>query len=383
MATNNIYRQKNAKSWVIRWRDNQGIRKSKTFNDKKYGNRTNAFNEANAFLKTIQADLVRGEYINPHLSKISLNDLKDQIGITKATHENHTIDTLENIYREHIGFHPIADKPIGNITANDISLLIKGLVKPNGEPYSRSLIIKVYQILRVLLREAVEMDYIKKNPADTQLAKKWIPKAIKKQKVYLDKFQVNAIYKEVQKTHPQYATAIPLLAYTGLRSGEFRALVWDDIDFKNGTVSVSKTVEEVGGKLKLKHYPKTKASVRTINLDKITLKRLKEHKGNYAQPDCELVFPDRDCNNAIRGANFKNRILHPATDNIGMERINLHTFRHTSVRLAREGGADIHAISKRLGHRTIALTSDTYSELFQDLDHKLVEGLEELQQEVI
>jgi len=42
--------------------------------------------------------------------------------------------------------------------------------------------------------------------------------------------------------------------------------------------------------------------------------------------------------------------------------INLHIFRHTSVKLARESGADLHAISKRLGHNKINTTSDTYYE---------------------
>ena len=57
--------------------------------------------------------------------------------------------------------------------------------------------------------------------------------------------------------------------------------------------------------------------------------------------------------------------------------INLHTFRHTSVKLARESGADLHAISKRLGHSKINTTSDTYSELFENIDSELVDNLDE------
>ena len=57
--------------------------------------------------------------------------------------------------------------------------------------------------------------------------------------------------------------------------------------------------------------------------------------------------------------------------------INLHTFRHTSVRLARESGADLQAISKRLGHKNISMTADKYSELFENIDSELVERLDE------
>ena len=62
---------------------------------------------------------------------------------------------------------------------------------------------------------------------------------------------------------------------------------------------------------------------------------------------------------------------------------NLHTFRHTSVFLARQSGADVLSISKRLGHASISITADTYSALFKETDLELVLGLEKLQQEVI
>ena len=58
-------------------------------------------------------------------------------------------------------------------------------------------------------------------------------------------------------------------------------------------------------------------------------------------------------------------------------KINIHSFRHTSVRLALESGAQIQAISKRLGHASVSLTIDTYSELFDTVEEQLVERLDE------
>ena len=63
--------------------------------------------------------------------------------------------------------------------------------------------------------------------------------------------------------------------------------------------------------------------------------------------------------------------------------INLHTFIHTSVFLARQLRANVLSISKRLGHASISITADTYSALFEETDLELVLGLEKLQQEVI
>jgi len=89
------------------------------------------------------------------------------------------------------------------------------------------------------------------------------------------------------------------------------------------------------------------------------------------------VFPNRDCNQPITGRNFKHRVLKPALEELEMDMdINLHTFRHTSVFLARQSGADVLSISKRLGQASISITADTYSALFK-------ETVEKLQQEVI
>ena len=65
------------------------------------------------------------------------------------------------------------------------------------------------------------------------------------------------------------------------------------------------------------------------------------------------------------------------------EDVDLHTFRHTSVYLARLGGADLLSISKRLGHKNISITADHYSDLFEETDKEVAQGLEKLQKGVI
>ena len=130
--------------------------------------------------------------------------------------------------------------------------------------------------------------------------------------------------------------------------------------------------------------PKTDSSNRTIQIDSITLNKLREHKEKFYQGICPYVFPNRSCNLPITGRNFKHSVLKPALEELEMDMdINLHTFRHTSVFLARQSGADVLSISKRLGHASISITADTYSALFEETDLELVQGLEKLQQEVI
>jgi len=380
---NNVYRQSQSQCWVIQWKDPKGNKKAKSFSDKKLGGRVKALEQAEATLKKIQYELIKGSYIDPQRNKISLEDFKEDFGIVSLKQKQSTKNLREDIWTNYIAPYDIASKPIGVIRGNDIAQHIKSLRKPNGDSYSHSTIVKVVEVFRVLFDKALDEDYITgKNPATSRSVLDWVPKQEKPKHIYLTLFEVNAIYNEIKKTHPEYAVAIPLLAMTGLRSGEFRALTYDDIDFNKGTISVNKSISD-NNDMKISE-PKTDSSVREIQIDNITLKRLREHKDKYKREECNFLFPNRDCNNAIMGRNFKNRILKPAIKELDMDNdINLHTFRHTSVYLAFLSGADIYSISKRLGHKDIGLTSNTYSDLFKEIDTKLVEGLEKLQQEVI
>src|SRR6056300_360768 len=175
---NNIYRVHNASSWVVRWRVN-GVKKSKSFSDKKFGGRAKAYEQAEAFLKITEAQVLQGDYFDPHRNKISLNDFKHDVGLTRASHKPSTIRALEDTWNSRVAPYPIADMSIGKIKPNDIDKHIRDLRKPNGEMYSRSALDKTVEVIRVLLNSAYEMDLIKKNPAKTNLAKKSLPKKIK------------------------------------------------------------------------------------------------------------------------------------------------------------------------------------------------------------
>jgi integrase len=380
-----IHRHDKASTWIVRWRINDKA-KSKSFSDKKFGGREEAKAQAEAFEINLKADILRNEYYDPHRNKISLSDFKHEVGLTKAVHKESSKQSLEHTWESRVAPYPIADKSIASIGANDIALHLRDLRKPNGDFYSRSALNKTLEVIRVLLDQAYEMDLIKKNPAKTKLAKKHLPKSDKPKHIYLNPFQVNALSKEIEKTHPIYSAMIPLMAYTGLRSGEVRALTWEDIDFDNATLTINKSVND--NQDMVISDPKTEGSSRTIQLDSITLKRMVEHKDKLPE-DCVLVFPnmrgnqngsDVLCTNPIRARNFKRRVLQPAVKKLGLpEEVNLHTFRHTSVYLGVLSGSDILAISKRLGHKSIRITADTYSDLFKETDMELADKLAELQ----
>ena len=381
----NIIRENGVKSWTARYYDAKGNRRAKSFSDKKFGGRANSLREAENFLTITNAELLKGEHYDPSRNKISLRDFKHEVGLTNAKHKDATKRALEDAWESRVAPYPIADKSIGSINANDINRHIGNLIKPNGDKYSRSSLVKALEVIRVLLDTAYEMDLIKKNPAKTKLAHKSLPKQEKTKHIYLTEFQVSAISNEVAKGEfPEYANLFSLLAYTGLRSGEVRALHWSDVNFDKGTLSINKSIDDNATDLSVKD-PKTDKSIRTIQLSKTQLDKLKAQKEKYDRPNCEYVFPNLSCGNALRGRWLKRRVLQPALEEIGLDDIgiNLHTFRHTSVYLLVKKGAKLLAVSKRLGHASIKITADIYSELFTDVDEELAELLDELEQSTI
>src|SRR5690625_1539785 len=80
-----------------------------------------------------------------------------------------------------------------------------------------------------------------------------------------------------------------LLFMTGMRIGEASALQWDDVDFEEGTLSISKTLYYKNASNYRFTEPKTKASIRVIALDTDTLRLLRNWK-ELQQKQCKTNF---------------------------------------------------------------------------------------------
>lgn len=80
---------------------------------------------------------------------------------------------------------------------------------------------------------------------------------------------------EVAKYYNQEKyTIFRLLAYSGIRIGECLALTWHDLDYKNNTITINKTLARTDKGITIQ-TPKTKASNRVISLDVETIQILK------------------------------------------------------------------------------------------------------------
>lgn len=167
-----------------------------------------------------------------------------------------------------------------------------------------------------------------------------------------------------------------LLIYTGARKGEILALQWNDIDYKNKTLRLNKTLfqDKESGYMSL--TSKTASSRRTISLDETTVKLIKKFntEGNKGQllhlynSNEQLIFSRID-GTPYRLA-YPNDKLSEIIKNYNLHPITIHGLRHTHASLLFEAGASIKEVQERLGHSDIKMTMNIYTHVTKTIKEK-------------
>lgn len=171
-----------------------------------------------------------------------------------------------------------------------------------------------------------------------------------------------------------------LCLYTGLRLGEVCGLMWEDIDFQQGTLCVQRTLQRIAAaegqsKTKLAFLPpKSNASRRTIPLPAFVLEQLKEYRATCGK-NSVYVLHNRGKTVDPRTYQYQfQRLLKKA----GIAPANFHALRHTFATRALEKGFDVKTLSELLGHRSAAVTLERYAHSLNEHKRSRMELLSEL-----
>ncbi|OQQ91220.1 site-specific integrase [Ligilactobacillus salivarius] len=173
-------------------------------------------------------------------------------------------------------------------------------------------------------------------------------------------------------------TLFRLLAFSGMRIGECLALTWHDLDFKNNTIAINKTLATTEKGFEIQ-TPKTKASIRKISLDVETIQVLKMWQLEQRKQLLKLGINSMNKQQLIF-SNGKNSFIIVPTVRLAIKQIakkagiypiTTHGFRHTHATLLFASGMDIKQVQARLGHSNVQTTLNIYTHAIQDKQDKI------------
>ena len=242
-----------------------------------------------------------------------------------------------------------------------------------AKDYSPNYVRIIQGMLSLAFDRAIILGLAKKNPA--RMVGNIKSKKVKVDFWTLEEFQkvISLLYKGDYYEHYLFI-CFWLLFTTGLRIGEAAALQWEDIDFESGIISVTKTLYYKSMNEYTFVDPKTSASIRTVVIDKDTIRELKD----WMEVQKKVL---KDCNFVLSYSGIPTskhtlpRALEKLAGLAGVHRIKILALRHSHVALLISMGVTPLIVKDRLGHEKIQTTLGTYGHLYPNSNFEVAKML--------
>ena len=147
-------------------------------------------------------------------------------------------------------------------------------------------------------------------------------------------------------------TVVATAAFTGVREGELRGLLWEDFDGEQIRITQSvwrKHIQE----------PKTKKSAASVPIIPRLAERLELHRALMRNPTSGLVFPN-SVGKPMCMARLARDIIRPAFLKAGLQWHGWHAFRRGLATNLRRLGVPDKTIQAVLRHSNVAVTQACY-----------------------
>ena len=191
----------------------------------------------------------------------------------------------------------------------------------------------------------------------------------------LEEFQkvISLLYKGDYYEHYLFIS-FWVLFMTGMRIGEAAALLWSDIDFDTGLLSITKTMYYKSMDDFKPVEPKTQASIRTIYVDADTIRELRawQEVQKKVLKNCDYIL---SYNGIPTSKHTLPRALEKLAELAGVHRIKIHALRHSHASLLISMGENPLLIKERLGHEKIQTTLGTYGHLYPNTNLEVANKL--------
>ena len=288
--------------------------------------------------------------------------------------------------------------------------------KPGG--YSKGTIHKISNVLSSILRTATEWEVIERNPCDPVRVKAedtadkikfFTPQQTA---IFLDYIEhpftiqtrghsrvddtgkpyTVGDYTSTKELPTQLKVLFTLAIYSGLRKGEILALKWEDVDFENNTVAVTKAAAMVKGEQIVK-VPKTRNSYRVVSIPHSVTEKLRKLQleqtryrlsvGDYWQGEGWIFTQDdgRMMNYSTPYKSLQDILTHYNADKAEADKLPMipfHGLRHTTATLQIAAGTDVRTVSSIMGDRETSTTMNIYAHNLKTAEQEAVNRVEEM-----
>lgn len=324
------------------------------------------------------------------VDELVTNYLSIKVNLSKAS-----ISLYTRFWEKHIKGSWFGKMQISQVKKSDILRFYSILFKDRN--LSASSIEMCNNLLSPAFQLAVDDELLFKNPCKG-CTKEYSRKLFSKTKEPLTLAEQTQFLKFV-KSHNIYSkhyTLFALLLGTGLRISEALGLTWDDIDFKNKTISVNHQViyGKIDGKYQF-YATKTKTRKnRIVPIQQSLLQELNLHKqktffcsmssGNviggyknfvFLEVNSRSLYTECQVYRIIKRIIKANNKQAACLEQVLPEHISPHTFRHTFCTRMAENGMDIKVLQAVMGHANITMTMEVYNHVDSNRVQKEFEQL--------
>ena len=345
--------------WRVRWRDNAGRSRTRTFTNER---------EAVVYKARLEGDLSAGTWIDPALSRVCVTEWVVQWRKSVTDLRPTSLSRLDSTVRNQI-LPQWGGVPLSAISNADVRAWA---AKLRADGMSISSVRKAVFTLRRIMDAAVADRRLTHNPADN------VPMAAEEpgEQRFLTQVEVDDL---AEVMAPRFRAMVLIAAYGGLRFGELAALRRERVDILRGRVHVAESLVDVNGELSF-GPTKTRNGRRNVPLPRSVVREVSTHLENYVGPAADALLFTGQFNQPLRRSGFRRNWWMPAVAAADLEGLRFHDLRHTYVSLLVRAGANVKEVSTWAGHSTVAFTLDRYGHLYDDADDSMPERLDELLQ---
>ncbi|MGM1057838.1 tyrosine-type recombinase/integrase [Saccharothrix sp. Mg75] len=322
--------------------------------------------DANAWLSTVEADLLRGEWVDPLLGKVALKEYGErwikerQLGVRTREEYNRQFRLYVDPF--------LGAKLLNSITTETVRTWRQHLLD-SGRSHSTTA--KAYRLLRAIMNTALDDNRVKRNPCR-------IKGADQEHAPERPVATVEQVFALAEGMPSRFRVLVLAAAFTGLRWGELIALRRCDVDLDAPSVRVPRRLAQLDSGRLVEGPPKSQAGFRTVALPGILVDDFRRHLMAFVKAGAEELVFIGPKGSPLRRSNWRKSVKWARTvELLGLpEGFHFHDLRHTGNNLAAASGASTRELMHRMGHGSMRAAL-IYQHATSERDKEIADNLSE------